>query len=226
MEAVLDVPSPNQDDRPAGAQIDMLVLHYTGMVTGEAALERLTNVDAEVSAHYLVEEDGRIFRLVAEDRRAWHAGVSFWRGRKSLNATSIGIEIVNPGHDFGYRPFPETQMAAVETLAAEIVARHDIPARNIVGHSDVAPTRKRDPGEYFDWQRLARKGIGLWPEPAAAAPKDVMATLAFIGYETSAFSATVAAFQRHYRPSEVHGYADSETARLVAGLADLIGRTG
>ena len=217
-----DRPSPNFDERPADAAIDMLVLHYTGMATGAEALARLTDPETEVSAHYLIEEDGRVFRLVDEARRAWHAGASSWRRVRGVNACSIGIELVNPGHDWGYRPFPEAQMAALEALALDILARHPIPPRNVVGHSDVAPTRKRDPGELFDWRRLAANGIGLWPEPAAG-PDDVMATLAAIGYETTAFSATVGAFQRHYRPADVHGYADPETRALIGGLAALVG---
>ena len=155
--------SPNFDARPPGARIDMLVLHYTGMVSAEAAIERLCDPAAKVSAHYLIDEDGAVRRLVDENHRAWHAGEASWRGKSDINARSLGIELVNPGHEFGYRPFPEAQMAALEALAQDILARHTIEARNVVGHSDVAPRRKTDPGELFDWRRLAEAGIGLWP---------------------------------------------------------------
>src|SRR5262245_22906182 len=141
----------------------MLVLHYTGMKTGAEAIARLCDPAAKVSSHYVVEEDGRVFKLAAESERAWHAGVSSWRGASNINARWIGIEIVKPGHEFGYRDFPMAQMAAVGELARAIIARHKIPARNVVGHSDVAPARKEAPGERFDWGFLAAHGVGLWP---------------------------------------------------------------
>ncbi len=147
-----DRPSPNFDARPAGAGIDMLVLHYTGMPSGVAALERLTDPAAKVSSHYLVEEDGTVFRLVADAHRAWHAGVSAWAGRERLNDVSIGIEIVNPGHDCGLKPFPAMQMAAVAELSRDLIDRHCISQRRIMAHSDIAPMRKRDPGELFPWR--------------------------------------------------------------------------
>ena len=156
------LPSPNYDSR-GGASVDMLVLHYTGMPTAEDAIVRLCDTNARVSAHYVVDEDGLVFQLVEEQYRAWHAGVSGWRGNTNINARSIGIEIVNPGHEFGYRPFPAVQMQAVTALCKAVLGRHSIPARNVVGHSDIAPERKEDPGELFDWVRLAREGIGLWP---------------------------------------------------------------
>jgi N-acetylmuramoyl-L-alanine amidase len=155
----IDHPSPNHAARPEPARIDMLVLHYTGMITAAAALERLCDPDARVSAHYVVEENGVIRQLVPETRRAFHAGVSCWAGESDLNAVSLGIEIVNPGHDWGYRRFPQEQMAAVEGLCRDLVARHPIPPHRVVGHSDIAPERKSDPGELFDWARLARAGI-------------------------------------------------------------------
>ncbi len=220
-----DRPSPNCDARPDGAQVDMLVLHYTGMPTGEAALARLLDIEYEVSAHYLIEEDGRIFRLVAEADRAWHAGVSYWRGHRDVNARSIGIELVNPGHEYGYRPFPEPQMAALEALSRDILARHPIPPRNVVGHSDVAPARKTDPGELFDWRSLAAQGIGLWPAPAASGPADVMDALSAIGYDITDYALALAAFQRHFRPAEVHGVADPDTLRWLQGLAELCERS-
>jgi N-acetylmuramoyl-L-alanine amidase len=152
----------NFDDRPDGAPIDMLVMHYTGMESGEAAFHRLCDPHAKVSAHYIVHEDGAVVNLVPEARRAWHAGISCWRGISALNDRSVGIEIVNPGHEFGYRPFPAAQMQAVIKLSQEIIARHNIEARNVVGHSDIAPLRKEDPGELFDWKGLAKNGVGLW----------------------------------------------------------------
>lgn len=226
----IDQPSPNFGERrPAeeggGALIDMLVLHYTGMESGEAALDRLCDPAAEVSAHYLVEEDGRVFRLVDEEKRAWHAGVASWRGVSDVNSRSIGIEIVNPGHEFGYRDFPGAQMAAVETLCLEILARHPIPPRNVVGHSDIAPQRKTDPGELFDWPRLAAAGIGVWPGDADLLDMDrasLTCLLAEIGYDTADFASALRAFQRHFRPGRVTGRIDPETARRVLGLAELL----
>lgn len=158
----LDRPSPNFNARTPGP-ITLLVLHYTGMQSAKDALARLCDREAKVSAHYLIDEAGKICRLVAEEHRAWHAGVSFWAGEKDVNSRSIGIELVNPGHDLGYHDFPAVQMRALADLAAEILARHPIPAHNVVGHSDVAPGRKRDPGERFDWAWLAGRGIGVWP---------------------------------------------------------------
>ncbi len=217
-------PSPNHDERPAGVATDMLVLHYTGMQSAEAALTRLTDPVAKVSAHWLIREDGSITALVPETMRAWHAGVSFWRGAEDVNARSIGIELVNPGHEFGYRPFTERQMTALVELATDIIARHAIPARNVVGHADVAPRRKMDPGELFDWRRLANAGVGLWPEEAGDLILDadpIRGLLASIGYETEDVFATLKAFQRHFRPERVNGRVDFETARLIKGLADL-----
>ena len=218
MLPIIESPSPNHGPRPDGTVIDMLVLHYTGMVDAATALDRLTDPDAEVSAHYLLEEDGTAHRLVAEDRRAWHAGVASWRGHSNINDRSIGIELVNPGHEFGYRPFPEPQMAALIALATDILARHPIPARNIVGHSDVAPTRKQDPGELFDWPRLAAAGIGLWPAETEAENLSVAEALSRYGYHTKALDAAMSAFQRHFRPSRVDGVADAQCARRLAGL--------
>jgi N-acetylmuramoyl-L-alanine amidase len=166
----IEAPSPNFDARTAPP--DILVLHYTGMKTGPEALDRLRDPEAKVSAHYMVEEDGRIFRLVAEERRAWHAGVSFWKGERNINGVSIGVEIVNPGHEFGYRPFPDAQIAAVIALVGDIRTRWQIPDDRIVGHADVAPGRKDDPGELFPWKRIAEAGHGLWVEapPAPGEP--------------------------------------------------------
>ncbi|MDO9711242.1 N-acetylmuramoyl-L-alanine amidase [Paracraurococcus sp. LOR1-02] len=202
----------------------MLVLHYTGMRSGEEAIARLRDPAARVSSHYVVEEDGTVFRLVPEARRAWHAGISHWRGRTGLNASSIGIEVVNPGHDWGYRPFPALQMAAVCDLCLEILARHPIPAINLVAHSDIAPDRKQDPGELFDWEGLAANGVGLWPHDSAAMPAEAAAPalLAAIGYRTDLpLPVLLAAFQRHWRPARVDGVADAGTLARLAAIAAL-----
>ncbi len=233
-------PSPNFDARRAPP--DMIVLHYTGMTSGEAALARLTDPAAKVSAHYLVEEDGRIFALVPEARRAWHAGVSFWRGERDINAASVGVEIVNPGHDFGYRAFPDLQIDAVIALLADIRSRWTIPDERILGHSDVAPARKTDPGELFPWRRLALEGHGLWTEPPAA-PGAILThgdeglgvlalqgALARLGYESplsglfdEATATQVRAFQRHWLQSRCDGRADGETRARLMGVLRLAG---
>ena len=160
-------PSPNWNERQL--PISMVVVHYTGMQSADEALERLCDPMAGVSAHYLIEENGTVHRLVREDRRAWHAGKSFWRGITDVNSASIGIELVNPGHEFGYRPFPEAQMEALLPLLADMVQRHDVPRANVVGHSDIAPVRKEDPGELFDWDLLAAHRLAL-KTPRVTAP--------------------------------------------------------
>jgi N-acetylmuramoyl-L-alanine amidase len=232
---VIDRPSPNHDTRPEGQLVDILLLHYTDMVSAEAALARMTDAAARVSAHYCIDEDGTVYRLVAEERRAWHAGVSFWAGARDINTRSIGIELVNPGHSCGYRPFPEAQMQALEELARGILARHPIPAHRVLGHSDVAPSRKIDPGELFDWRRLARAGIGLWPEPidmrhpgpadSAVAVADVQSLLGRFGYDAAVTGVVdqvtrqaLSAFQRHFRPARFDGAPDGETRRLLAAV--------
>jgi len=232
----IDAPSPNFDARLAPP--DMIVVHYTGMPTGEEALARLRDPEAKVSSHYLVEEDGRVFALVPEARRAWHAGVSFWKGERGLNGVSIGIEIVNPGHEWGYRAFPDPQVAAVTALIGDIRTRWSVANDRIIGHSDIAPGRKDDPGELFPWSRLAAAGHGLWAEPpaspgAALAKGDegpgvfaLQAGLTRLGYDLPPSghydddtATIVTAFQRHWRPARVDGAADGETrARLVALL--------
>jgi N-acetylmuramoyl-L-alanine amidase len=231
--AITELPSPNQDERPPDVPVDMLILHYTDMETGAAAIERLRDPVARVSSHYVVEEDGQVFRLVPEERRAFHAGISHWRGHELLNGRSIGIEVVNPGHSCGYRPFPALQMAALADLCLGILARHPIPARNVLAHSDVAPDRKRDPGELFDWQGLASLGIGLWPDGVDGADLSTVPggmvraaeLLRRIGYPVDPTRPDVAlvAFQRHWRQEEWGGRADAGTlARLeaVAALAE------
>lgn len=214
---VRELLSPNQDNRPAGVPIDMLILHYTGMRTAGEAIDRLRDPIARVSSHYVVDEDGAIFRLVPEERRAFHAGVSHWRGHSDLNGRSIGIEIVNPGHEWGYRDFPALQMAAVCDLCLEILARHPVPARNVVAHSDVAPDRKEDPGEKFDWQGLAANGVGLWPKSDDAdAVGDVRAALAGIGYRVDLeLPVVLRAFQRHWRQEAITGEADADTLSRI-----------
>jgi len=226
--------SPNHDARPAGAAIDMLVLHYTGMPTGQAALERLCDPVAKVSAHYTVDRDGAVYVHVPEERRAWHAGVSLWAGRAALNDVSIGIELVNPGHEFGYVPFTEEQVGAVIALAHEILARHPISASRVLGHSDIAPARKTDPGELFPWQRLAAAGIGLWPglsspvhggggsrsEPEGGAIAQLLSRFGY-GVPPQAdvpLAAVITAFQRHFRPSCIDGVADAECEGILAQL--------
>ncbi|MFZ5931579.1 MAG: N-acetylmuramoyl-L-alanine amidase [Pseudomonadota bacterium] len=223
-------PSPNYTDRMPGP-IDMLVLHYTGMASGEDALARLRDPVAQVSAHYLIDEDGQIYQLVAEKKRAWHAGVSCWAGERDINSRSIGIELVNPGHELGYRNFPELQMRRLAELCHEILSRHPIPPHRVLGHSDVAPGRKRDPGELFDWEWLAGQGIGLWPAPVdndAASQPDILSLqtdLASFGYDVpqtgiygTQTRAVVTAFQRHFRPSNVDGVADAHTVAILQHL--------
>jgi len=222
--------SPNFDSRRLG--LDMLILHYTGMKNAGEALARLTSHESKVSAHYLIDEEGAVFRLVAEDKRAWHAGVSSWRGRADINSASIGIELVNPGHEWGYRNFPDKQMAALEELCRGILQRHRIPARHVLGHSDVAPGRKDDPGELFDWRRFAKAGVGLWPDFGAAAPvpkgglAELRQNLIAFGYACpepevpdDSFAETVRAFQLHFRPELCNGAPDDETQLRAAIIA-------
>jgi N-acetylmuramoyl-L-alanine amidase len=227
---VIEHPSPNHEPRPTGMPVDMLVLHYTGMRTAAEALARMCDPTAKVSAHYMIDEVGGVYRLVDEERRAWHAGTAEWRGLRDINGRSVGIELVNPGHQFGYRLFPDAQMATLEILAHDILRRHPIPPRNVVGHSDVAPSRKQDPGELFDWQWLARSGIGLWPgwtPPPARDVATVQHLLERYGYAVPRSgeldrdtARVVEAFQRHFRPERVDGIIDRETAgRLSALLA-------
>jgi N-acetylmuramoyl-L-alanine amidase len=214
-------PSPNFDAR--SGEVQHLVLHYTGMQTGAAAVERLCDPAAKVSSHYVVDEDGTIYCLVEEQFRAWHAGISYWRGIQALNESSIGIEIVNPGHEWGYRPFPDAQIAAVLALAQGILNRHPIPARNVVGHSDIAPDRKQDPGELFPWKDLAGQGVGVWTDELSE-PGDIEADLAAIGYDVRLpISDLITAFQRHFLPEQVTGETNQATACRAAALRRLTG---
>jgi N-acetylmuramoyl-L-alanine amidase len=220
---IREKPSPNHG--PRRAPIDMLIIHYTGMKSASTALERMCDPASEVSAHYMIDEDGSVWRLVSEDRRAWHAGQSFWAGTTDINSRSIGIELVNPGHDHGYRPFPEAQMTALELLARDILSRFPVPSHLVLGHSDVAPGRKQDPGELFDWKRLAAAGIGLWAgDPLPVSGEVFTADMRAFGYADASPEA-IMAFQRHFHPTNLTGIADRETqARLrtlvmLAGLA-------
>jgi N-acetylmuramoyl-L-alanine amidase len=235
-------PSPNYNERANGATPDMILLHYTGMPDNEAALGQLCAPMAEVSAHYVVLEDGHIVQLVAERHRAWHAGVSSWAGDTDINSCSIGIEIANPGHDHGYPDFPKRQVAAVTALCRSILTRHQVPADRVLAHSDVAPARKQDPGEKFPWKLLANSGIGLWVKPAPVSPADALFVLgetdpavaemqqllAKYGYggldPTGYLDATtrdaVAAFQRHFRPAKVDGVIDVSTVTTLKTLID------
>jgi N-acetylmuramoyl-L-alanine amidase len=225
---LIDCRSPNHDERPEGAAIDMLVLHYTGMKTADEALARLCDPEAKVSAHYTIGRDGRVFRHVPEERRAWHAGVSFWAGEANVNGRSIGIELVNPGHEFGYVPFADGQIAALIDLARAILARHPIAPERVLGHSDVAPARKTDPGELFPWARLAEFGIGLWPKSMDRTLSEVPdRALARYGYGLPPYTdvpleAVIAAFQRHFRPAAVNGRWDDECAVALAALLEEI----
>lgn len=227
---MIEKESPNFSQRPPGFDIDILLLHYTGMGTAEAAIERLCDPESKVSSHYVIDEDGTSYCLVPEDATAWHAGVSCWEGKIGMNQRSVGIELVNPGHEFGYRAFPDVQMAALEELALGILGRHPIPKRQVLGHSDVSPMRKEDPGELFDWRGLAEKGIGLWPsqtevEPVAGTVKDVQIAMRNIGYcipvngdDDEIYRTILSAFQRHYRPKRVDGKADKETRTMLAAV--------
>ena len=216
-----DAPSPNWNARRL--PVSMVVLHYTGMETAAAALERLSDPAAEVSAHYLIDEDGTVTRLVAEENRAWHAGRSFWRGITDINSASVGIELVNPGHEFGYRPFPDAQMRALLPLLADIVQRHEIDPGMVVAHSDIAPARKEDPGELFDWQRLARLGLATpIPRPRIRllhenAGQFVLALERF-GYDISDPTAAIRAFQRRWRPALIDGEPDGECGAILFEL--------
>ena len=217
---VISRPSPNFDAR--ALPVSMVVLHYTGMPTAAAALDRLTDPAAKVSAHWVVAEDGQVIALVDESQRAWHAGKSWWRGLTDVNSASVGIEIVNPGHEFGYRPFPAEQMAAVEALVAAAVTRYGIDPSNIVGHSDVAPARKDDPGELFDWARLARAGLAAKVPEGGFDPRwtdgGTAAALARYGYDVADPVAAVVAFQRRFRPARCDGVIDAETRTILRNL--------
>jgi N-acetylmuramoyl-L-alanine amidase len=218
---MIDTPSPNFNARKL--PVTMIVLHYTGMADVQAAIERLCDPVAEVSAHYLVDEDGSVHRMVAEDKRAWHAGKARWRGIEDVNSASIGIEMVNPGHGLGYRPFSEEQIDALVPLVAQIKERHGITRGNVVGHSDIAPMRKQDPGELFPWHRLARLRLAL-PRPTRNLMDPGWTDAGFLialerfGYDVSDKLAAVVAFQRRYRPEMIDGTIDGECRCILLAL--------
>jgi len=239
------MPSPNQGERKDGRRPDMILLHYTGMQDSAVALKRLIDPTSQISCHYFVYEDGRITQLVQESRRAWHAGASFWAGETDINSCSIGIEIVNPGHAFGYCAFPERQIAAVTTLCRSILMRHTVPSVRVLAHSDVAPARRQDPGEKFPWRTLHDSGVGHWIKPApimnfgqSLSPGDrgdavaaLQRLLADYGYGVAVngeYDATtsevVTAFQRHFRPERVDGIADASTRSTLQELLISRGR--
>ena len=235
--------SPNFGVRLAPFRANCLILHYTGMPSAEGALAWLRNPESQVSSHYFVGEDGEVIQLVAEDKRAWHAGVGVWKGERDLNSASIGIEIANPGHDGGLPPFPAPQIEAVTALCIDICSRRSLPKARVLAHSDIAPKRKRDPGENFPWDRLARAGVGHWAEPAplrggplfqpgeeGPSVRALQAMLALYGYgieltgvNDAQTKTVVAAFQRHFRPAQVDGEVDASTVEtlraLLAGLS-------
>jgi N-acetylmuramoyl-L-alanine amidase len=231
------IASPNHGERRGRVQPDCVILHYTGMPTGAGALKQLCNLAAEVSAHYFIWEDGRIVQLVAEERRAWHAGQGFWKGATDLNSASIGIEIVNCGHET-LPPFPEAQIEAVIALLSDICARRHIAPQRVLAHSDIAPARKRDPGEHFPWETLWRAGVGHWAPPPPPDPvaifqrgqegppiRALQAMLALYGYGIELTGVydhqthiVVAAFQRHFRPERVDGEADASTVETLRAL--------
>jgi N-acetylmuramoyl-L-alanine amidase len=225
--AIIQRPSPNYDERKKN--ISALVLHYTGMKTAREAIDRLCDPIAKVSSHYVIDEDGTTYQLVDESKRAWHAGVSSWRGESDVNSLSIGIELVNPGHEGDYPDFPPRQIAALILLAKQIIARHNIQPANVIGHSDVAPDRKIDPGEKFPWDTLAKNLIGLYPPPGLIPLdmeiKDAQEILKKHGYKievTGAFDddtkCVLSAFQRHFRPHLFDGDFDTETAAILGWI--------
>jgi N-acetylmuramoyl-L-alanine amidase len=242
---VADVmPSPSHGERKDGRRPDMIVMHYTGMTDANAALELLTTLGSEVSAHYFVFEDGRIVQMVQETRRAWHAGRAVWAGETDINSCSIGIEIANPGHEHGYADFPKRQIAAVTALCRSIQTRHTIPPIRVLAHSDVAPSRKQDPGEKFPWRTLYDSGVGHWVKPAPITEGGRLLTLGDRGdlvatmqeqlrdygysvavsahYDSVTYDA-VTAFQRHFRPERVDGNGDESTRNT---LRDLLANRG
>ena len=217
-----ELPSPNWDER--ALPVTMAVLHYTEMESAEVSLARLTDPEAKVSAHYLIGEDGEVVRLVPEDKRAWHAGASYWRGRKDVNSASVGIELQHPGHALGYRPFAGAQIEALLPLLHRIVREHDIPRANVVGHSDVAPARKTDPGELFPWERLAECRLCL-PRPEKLSLGDPFdndgafyLALERFGYDITEGRKAVEAFQRRWRPERIDGEIDGEVRAILFQL--------
>jgi N-acetylmuramoyl-L-alanine amidase len=232
------IPSPNFGERNEGRVPDMILLHYTGMPDVEGAIAQLCTAGTDVSAHYIVLEDGRIVQCVPESRRAWHAGIASWAGENDINSCSIGVEIVNRGHDWGYPDFPLRQIAAVIALCRGIMLRRNVPSHRVLAHSDVAPHRKKDPGEKFPWHSLANSGVGHWVTPAPIvrgeglklsmigdSVRDLQQALARYGYGIpisgkfdAATAEVVTAFQRHFRPARVDGVADHSTLVTLQSL--------
>jgi N-acetylmuramoyl-L-alanine amidase len=215
------VPSPNFNAREL--PVTMIVLHYTGMQSADEALERLCSEEAGVSAHYLIDEGGLVTQMVAEENRAWHAGKSYWRGITDVNSASVGIELVNPGHEFGYRDFPEAQIEALLPLLSDIKKRHGVSRSNVVGHSDIAPARKTDPGELFPWERLARHKLAIpAPRPSLRLVFDndgaFYLALERFGYDITDGPAAVRAFERRWRPERITGEIDGEISALLFEL--------
>ena len=221
MDGIIDCPSPNFDERDQ--QVSIIVLHYTGMIDAASAIDRLRDPEARVSCHYLIDEAGQVLRMVPEEKRAWHAGISYWRGHSAINDISIGIELVNPGHEFGYRPFAEEQIDALVPLMADIKQRRSITRGNIVGHSDIAPLRKQDPGELFPWHRLARHRLAL-PRPTKNlvdpqwTDSGFLLALERFGYDVSDSLAATVAFQRRFRPELIDGTIDGECRAILLAL--------
>jgi len=225
--------SPNFNARDGGNAPNMLLLHYTGMQSAKAALERLCDPKSELSAHYVIEKSGKTHHLVPDDKRAWHAGKSYWSGEIDINSASIGIEIVNPGHEFGYQEFPDKQINATIALCQKLMEHYSISPARVVGHSDVAITRKIDPGHLFPWERLARDGVGLWPSPVEmdyqAAEDLILNTdalhelFAGFGYDPSAdLNETIQAFHRHYAPENFQSHEGTPDQPDIATAAKLL----
>lgn len=210
---IVDCPSPNFGPRRGGAAIDLIVLHFTAMPTAEAALERLCDPETEVSAHYLISKEGTLYRIVDESQRAWHAGEGSWAGHDDINSRSLGIELDNDGTG----PFDEPLMTTLEALLVDLLDRHDLPAKSVIGHSDMSPGRKSDPGPYFDWARLAGKGLSIWPEPALRG--DFLRDASYFGYPADAGEACILeAFRSRFRPFETGPLSVADQA-MMAGLA-------
>lgn len=229
---IRELPSPNHGPRPEGARIALVVLHYTGMAGAGAAIDRLRDPASGVSAHYVIGEDGEVLRLVPEERRAWHAGRGAFAGFRDVNDVSVGIELIHPGHDFGYRPFERAQIDALCRLLEDLLARHALHPHAVIAHSDLAPHRKRDPGEFFPWDLLARRGLAFFPEdpgtPVAPDWAEALGLLRRIGYAPGVDGITPAqalrAFQRRFAPQRVDGVLDPRTmGRLLAVAAALPG---
>jgi N-acetylmuramoyl-L-alanine amidase len=232
-------PSPNIGPRNNGLQPTILIMHYTGMASAARAIDWLSRPESHVSCHYVVDDDGRVTQMVSEAMRAWHAGVSYWHGETDINSASIGIEIQNPGHEDGYHPFSRAQMRGVRDLARDIITRHQIAPERVLAHSDIAPARKIDPGEKFDWPWLAKVGVGHWVPPVAydasnpgvtvgphtTDTRSMAALLAQYGYNVTAaetfdnaLQTNVRAFQRHFRPGRVDGWIDQSTLTTMKNL--------